>query len=96
MVGEKCASANLAGLFMRRSPPGQIPVLVPIEDTAPVITEGSGLAVPSLIQWCAALPAARMADCDAWGRVWYFLLPADTGQEGFYGAQGQSCGFCDC
>ena len=71
-------------------------MLVPIEATASVITEGLGLAVPGLFQWCATLLAAHLADCDAWSRVWCFLLSADTGQEGFDGAEGQSYGFRDC
>ena len=80
---------------MRGCPFGKIPVRVPIEAAAPVITEGSGLSVSGLIQRRATLPAAGFAGRNPRSRGWCFLLSADTGQEGFDSAQGQSCGLRD-
>ena len=95
MIGEKHTATHFAGLLVRGCSFGKVPVVVPVEATTPVIAEGADLAVPSLIQWCAALPTVCLADCNAWSRVWCFLLSADTGQKGFDGTQGQSCGFRD-
>ena len=96
MIGVKHAATHFAGLSVRGSAFGKVPVVVPVEATAPVITEGPGFAVSSLIQWCTALLAARLAGGNAWSRVCCFLLSTDTGQEGFDGTQGQSCGFRYC
>ena len=96
MIGVKHTATYFAGLLVRGCAFGKVAVVVPVEAPAPVITEGAGLAVPSLIQWGTALLTVCLADCYAWCRIWCFLLSADTGQEGFDGTQGQSCGFRDC
>nr|MBQ4454144.1 hypothetical protein [Clostridia bacterium] len=96
-ISKEGSTAHLTGLLVSRCTLRQVSVLVPIDHTAVVTAEGFAFAAGGLIQGSTTLPAVGEPRCNMLNHDRLnFLLSADTRQKGFDGAQGQSCGLCDC